>query len=386
MMHRMQHEVDASAPGSAALLLADNVVLLDPDAAVFNAMLEGWQRQQQSRVLQSTTITGRAGVVRRLAEFCNLYPWQWSADDVEAFFAGLQSGPRPLAPSTMRNYQVSVRLFLAFVTDVRYGWRQVCQERFGEAPRQLLDEWNTVAHKVDFEGKPGRRPLTYDEVQTLFDAADSRVEQIRATGRKGALAAQRDSALLKTIYAFGLRRREAWGLDLSDLRHNPKVGSFGRYGAIFVRWGKGSRGSPPKRRTVMTVPEMDWIVPVLQQWVEDIRPRFSPGSLSAMWVTERCSRLSRRSVDEAFVAARTAAGLDPTLELHSLRHSYVTHLIEFNYPEKFVQDQCGHATASTTAIYSGVSDEYRNRLLNQVLRDRVPDLWSQPGSRTEGAQ
>lgn len=382
----MQRPSEGVPPGPAALLLTDNVLLLDPAAVVFNAMLEGWERQQQSRVLQKTTIAGRAWVVRRLATFSNLYPWQWSAEEVEAFFTALQSGSRPLAPSTMRNYEVSVRMFLAFVTDARYGWQQVCQERFGEIPRQLLDEWNTVAHKVDFEGQPGRRPLTYDEVQALFDAADGRVEQIRAAGRKGALAAQRDSALLKTVYAFGLRRREVWGLDLSDLRHNPRVASFGRYGAVFVRWGKASRGSPPKRRTVLTVPEMDWIVPVLQQWVEDTRPRFSPRSLSAMWVTERCSRLSRRSVDEAFAAARTAAGLDPALDLHSLRHSYVTHLIEFNYPEKFVQDQCGHATASTTAIYSGVSDEYRNRLLSQAIRDRAPDLWSPLSETTRGQQ
>ena len=106
MMHGMQHEGGGPARGPAALLLADNVVLLDPEAAVFNAMLEGWQRQQQSRVLQATTIAGRAGVVRRLATFCNLYPWQWSAEEVEAFFAGLQSGSRPLAPSTMRNCRV----------------------------------------------------------------------------------------------------------------------------------------------------------------------------------------------------------------------------------------------------------------------------------------
>jgi integrase len=106
------------------------------------------------------------------------------------------------------------------------------------------------------EGQPHRRPLTYDEVQALFDAADGRVEEIRSRGRKGALAAQRDAALLKTVYAFGLRRREAWGLDLADLRHNPQVRQFARYGAVFVRWGKSSNGSPPKRRTVLTVPEM----------------------------------------------------------------------------------------------------------------------------------
>jgi site-specific recombinase XerD len=114
-------------------------------------------------------------------------------------------------------------------------------------------------------------------VQALFDAADGRVAQIRGTGRKGALAAQRDAALLKTVYAFGLRRREVWGLDLADLRRNPKVPAFGECGAVMVRWGKSSRSSPPKRRTVLLVPEMDWVVPVLAQWLTEIRPRFAPG-------------------------------------------------------------------------------------------------------------
>src|ERR1700678_168884 len=130
----------------------------------------------------------------------------------------------------------------------------------------------------------------------------------------------------------GLRRREAWGLDLADLRHNPQVRQFVQYGAVFVRWGKSSNGSPPKRRTVLTVPEMDWVVLVLQQWTGEVRPLFSPGAHPALWVTELRGRLSRRAINEAFVEARDAAGLDPVLDLHCLRHSYITHLIEFGYP------------------------------------------------------
>ena len=377
MLHPMQRAGEGGLPGSAALTLVANVVPLDPEPTVFEAMLQGWERQQRSRALQEATIAARAWVVQRLAAFSGQYPWQWTVAEVEAFFDSLRSGPRPIAVATTRNYQVAVRMFLAFVSDARYGWPQECLRRFGRAPQQLLDEWNTVGHRVGFEGRPGRRPLTYDEVQALFDAADERAEKIRSRGRKGALAAQRDAALLKTVYAFGLRRREAWGLDVCDLRHNPKVAAYGRFGAVFVRWGKASRGCPPKRRTVFTVPEMDWVVPVLQQWVDQLRPQFSPGVLPALWVTERCGRLGRRGVNDAFVAARTAAGLDPSLDLHSLRHSYVTHLIEFDYPEKFVQDQCGHATASTTAIYSGVSDEYRNRLLTRALRGQHPDWWAE---------
>lgn len=72
---------------------------------------------------------------------------------------------------------------------------------------------------------------------------------------------------------YGLRRREAWGLDLADLRHNPQARQFGQYGAVFVRWGKSSNGSPPKRR----------------------------------------------AINEAFEEAHDAAGLDAVLDLHCLR-------------------------------------------------------------------
>ena len=59
------------------------------------------------------------------------------------------------------------------------------------------------------------------------------------------------------------------------------------------------------------------------------------------------------------------------------RHTYVTHLIEFDYPERFVQEQVGHSYASTTAIYTSVSDAYRNTLLRRALAAGNPDLWEQ---------
>jgi site-specific recombinase XerD len=217
--------------------------------------------------------------------------------------------------------------------------------------------------------------LTYDEVQALFDAADGRAEEIRARRKKGALAAMRDSTALKVVYAYGLRRQEACCLDLSDLRRNPKVLDYGRCGALFVRYGKASRGSPPKRRTVLTVPEFDWVVDVLSHYLDEVRPAFLPGKHPALWITERRGRLSLRRLDEAFEVARAAAGISEDLDLHSLRHSYVTHLLEFDYPERFVQDQVGHEYASTTAIYSGVSDDYRNRLVRKSLEARHAVLW-----------
>ncbi|WP_237304730.1 tyrosine-type recombinase/integrase [Streptomyces qaidamensis] len=338
-------------------------------------MQEGWARQQGARFLQESTIGARLRLIGRLADFTGLYPWQWTPADGEAFIVHLRNGAQPIQLSTARTYEVTISLFMEYLRDPRYGWVEACLERFGEAPQVVFHEGNSVLHTVEYEGDPRRRPQTYDEVQALFDVADARPGKIRGQGRKGTLTALRDAAVLKTVYAFGTRRTEASKVDLVDLRRNRKAPRFGPYGSMTVRFGKSSKGAPPKRRMVLTVPEMDWVVDVLGEWVRDVRPHFAPGKHPALWVTERVGRLSPRSINEAFVAARQDAGLDEDLDLHCLRHSYITHLTEFGYPARFVQEQAGHSHAATTAIYMGVSDEYRNALLETSLKRRLGDDW-----------
>ncbi|MEV0261052.1 tyrosine-type recombinase/integrase [Streptomyces sp. NPDC050617] len=370
----MNQAVDLT--GSAHVVLAGVEMRLNPESAIFDAMLEGWARQQRSRFLKwDSTIKPRLQMVRRFWRYTNQYPWQWEPAEGEAFISQLQTREKGLASSTGRGYENQLKMFLEYVTDPRYGWLALCHEQFGQVPVQIWHELNTATHTAEYEGDPRRRPLSYDEVQKLFDALDGRVEEIRALKRKGVLCALRDSAMIKTYYAYGLRRREGLGLDLADLRRNPKIAHYGKHGAVFVRWGKSSKGSPPKRRTVFTISEMDWIVGVLEHYLVEVRPRFSPGAHPAIWMTERRGRISKRSVNEAFTAARDAAGLEKELDLHCLRHSYITHAIEFGYPEKFVQDQAGHAYASTTALYSGVGDDFRNRLVRKQLSQRYPGLW-----------
>lgn len=310
-----------------------------------------------------------------MVEFTGDYPWQWTAADGEAFIDHLRSGDNPVRLSTARSYEVIISLFLEFLLDPRYGWAQACYERFGEAPQAVFHDGNSVRHKDEYEGDPRRRPLTYDEVQALFDAADARPSKIAGRGVKGALGAARDAAVLKVIYAFGLRRTETTQLDLVDLRRSRKAPQFGNFGTVMVRYGKATSGSAPKRRTVLLVPEMDWVVATLDEWITELRPRFSPGSHPALWLTERVGRISGRSINEAFVAAREDAGLDRHLDPHCLRHSYVTHLTEFGYPARFVQEQVGHSHGATTSIYMGVSNEYRNTLLEAALKTRLGDDW-----------
>ncbi|GAA2046675.1 hypothetical protein GCM10009839_59070 [Catenulispora yoronensis] len=352
-------------PGSARLELREGVLLLRPEDAVLDAMVAGWEKQQRGgRRLQQETVDNRKNVVRRFVEFTNEYPWRWSAAHMDEWTAQMVM-EQALAESTLRNYQGAIRMFCDYLTSPYYRWAEECEARFGTHPTQIVHEWNTVAHLVDYEGGPGRRPLTREECQALFDYADEQVERAVRLGRKGALTAYRDSTALKLIYGWGLRVTEASKLDRPDWYRNPKAPELGKFGMLNVRWGKRSKGSPPKRRMVASV--MPWAVEAVEDYLVNIRPRFGPSEHPAMWLTERGSRLRPREIEERFASYRDALGMDGDLVPHCLRHSYVTHLIEDGADPKFVQEQVGHKFASTTGIYTGVSGDFMNTMLRQHL-------------------
>lgn len=344
-------------------MLTPGVAHLDPRAAVFEAMLAGWERQQLSRMLAAATVARRVRVLRRFGEFTNEYPWCWRPADAEEFSGALRGEGR--ARSTIRLYQQSVALFCDFATDPRYGWAEECERRFGSHPVQICTEANMVTHTDGFEGDPGRRPFTRTELQAFFDYADAQVGRISSAGRKGALAAFRDSVCFKVIYGWGLRRTESVMLDTGDWHPNPAAPQFRDLGSLHVRWGKAMRGGAPRRRTVLSV--FGWAVEAVEQYLAEVRPLLEPGEHPAMWVSERRGRIAARALNDRFAAYRDALGLPDVLDLHALRHSYVTHLVEDGFPERFVSEQVGHRYASTTAIYTAVSDDFKNRVLARAL-------------------
>lgn len=95
--------------------------------------------------------------------------------------------------------------------------------------------------------------------------------------------------------------------------------------------------------------------------------RDAPRVLGRAMASERAGRVSEDRFNAAFTRAAADAGLDAGLGPHCLRHSYVTHLIEDGYDALFVQQQVGHEYASTTAIYTSVSSDYRTRTLRAAL-------------------
>ena len=107
----------------------------------------------------------------------------------------------------------------------------------------------------------------------------------------------------------------------------------------------------------------------MQEYLAEVRPLYGAdaNSSSALWLTERGSRISTRHINERFAAYRDAMGLASELTPHCLRHSYVSHLVEDGIDPLFVQQQVGHSWASTTAIYTSVSSDYKNKVMRQAL-------------------
>lgn len=356
--------------GSAGLHLVDGVPLLHPEDQVFAAMLEGWRNQQLARNLGHSTIEGRERQVRAFFRHSDAYPWWWTLALADEWFSDLRA-VRQCARSTVRGYQVAIRGFCTYLTDPAYGWTEECERRFGTHPIQVINEVNSAAHVADSEAEPDKRAFTRKELIALFDYADEQVDHKRAQGRKGWLPAFRDAVILKTAYGFGLRRNETRMLDVADFGRNPDGKEFGEYGICYVRHGKAKKGSPPKRRSVLTV--WPWVSEILEQWFTEVRPTFGVDGNPAAWPSERAARIGVQQLNKRLAGYRDALGLDPALDFHSLRRSHITHCIEDGFDARFVQEQAGHDHASTTSIYTCVSSDYRVRTLRRALDGMVAE-------------
>jgi hypothetical protein len=126
-------EPEDGLAGAARLVLVKGVSFLDPESVVFEAMLAGWERQQRVRFLKLDTIQSRLALVRRLATESNLYPWQWTAGEVEAFLAHRRSGDRPVRCRRCGGMSVCCGCFCS-TSPIRGTGGQLCVSS-GSVPR-----------------------------------------------------------------------------------------------------------------------------------------------------------------------------------------------------------------------------------------------------------
>lgn len=179
--------------------------------------------------------------------------------------------------------------------------------------------------------------LTVDEVAALLDAA--------AMGGGGDPVVLRDKALLEFMYATGARVSEAVGANGSDLDLDARVARL---------IGKGS-----KQRLV---PFGSYAKEALTHYLEAGRPQLENKAKGnrergAVFLNKRGRRLSRQSVWEITRLAGERAHITTPLHPHILRHSFATHLIQGGADVRTVQELLGHASVTTTQIYTHISPE-----------------------------
>jgi len=149
----------------------------------------------------------------------------------------------------------------------------------------------------------------------------------------------RDKAILETLYGTGIRISELTGLDLEDmdlLEREMRV------------MGKGSRER--------VVPVGDAAAAVLREYVAVGRPRLArSASQRAIFLNQRGGRLTRQGAWGLVRKYAGRVGLAEKMTPHTLRHGYATHLLENGADLRYIQELLGHASVSTTQIYTHVS-------------------------------
>jgi integrase/recombinase XerD len=250
--------------------------------------------------------------------------WSASADvAIDYLAARTRRGRRDdpgLAPSSLRRRAASLKGFFRFA--------------YGEG----LIPVDVAAH-VDLP-KPSRllpETLTVAETEALLDAAG---------GDDGGPHRLRDRAILELLYAAGLRISEAIGLDREDLSTD---------GAFVRVIGKGD-----KERLV---PVGDIALEWLGRWIAGPRTALlavghvEPRRGGPLFLGDRGGRLARQQAWAAVKRAASRAGLAGRVSPHTLRHSFATHLLEGGADLRIVQELLGHASISTTQLYTHLTGE-----------------------------
>ncbi|WP_280472986.1 site-specific tyrosine recombinase XerD [Nocardia cyriacigeorgica] len=196
-----------------------------------------------------------------------------------------------------------------------------------------------VAHAVK-PPAPGRRlpkALPYDEVLKLLEAAGGDC----GTSGDGVARGLRDRALLELLYSTGARISEMVGLDVDDLDMPER--------AVVLRGKGGKQRIVPIGRPALAAVDAYLVRgrPVLAA-----RGR---GNAGALFLNARGGRLSRQSAWQVLQSAAERSGIGASVSPHTLRHSFATHLLDGGADVRVVQELLGHASVTTTQIYTLVT-------------------------------
>jgi tyrosine recombinase XerC len=289
--------------------------------------------------------------------------------DIDGFIHYLRS-ERALSPRTVDSYGRDVSQFLSFCEYLGIPADEPCRisqstlrkylaslQARGAAQSSIARRLSAVRAYLRYLAREGR--IESNPAYALRPARRARrlpraarpqeVDRLLSAAGGSGPQALRDRAILELMYSSGIRLSELVGLNIED--YSPET--------LSVRvMGKGARERiAPVGRQAATC---------IREYLERGREHFRPDpECRALFVNNRGSRLSGRSVQRMLKKYLRKAGLPSEFSPHSLRHSFATHLTDGGADLRIVQELLGHADISTTQIYTSVSRErlyriYRN--------------------------
>ncbi|BBZ67481.1 tyrosine recombinase XerD [Mycolicibacterium insubricum] len=183
---------------------------------------------------------------------------------------------------------------------------------------------------------PSRRlpkSLTVDQVLALLEAAGG-------DGAAETPLSLRNRALLELLYSTGARISEAVGLDIDDVDTEAR--------AVLLRGKGGKQRLVPIGRPAVTA---------VDNYLVRGRPELAVRGrgIPALFLNARGGRLSRQSAWQVLSDAAERAGIETAVSPHTMRHSFATHLLEGGADVRVVQELLGHASVTTTQIYTMVT-------------------------------
>jgi site-specific recombinase XerD len=261
-----------------------------------------FKRDLQIRGYADNTVDQYVHCVRNLVKHYMRPPDELTVDDINNFQLHLTK-ERKVAWSTFNIYVFAMRVFFL---------------------ETLKKDWEVTAIPYQKTGRKLPEILSGSELNALFKS----------------LSNIKHRAILMTTYSAGLRLSEVINLQVSDVDSQRMV--------IRVEQGKG--------RKDRCVPLSDRLLPVLRQYWKAARP---PGWLFQGQDPNR--PLNPSSVQLVFKKAKKRAGITKNVTVHSLRHSFATHMLERGVDIRTIQRLLGHRSLSSTQVYTHVAKNYVNQ-------------------------
>jgi integrase/recombinase XerC len=280
------------------------------------------------RRLSPHTDSNYARDLRAFVKYCEkVQVEEWGAVDsqhVRVFAA--QSHSRGLSPRSIQRRLSAIRSFYEFLIKQNTDRQDKPEARSGIISNPAVDVRAPKAAK--------RLPETLDPDQM------ARLLEIPA----GDQLVTRDRAIMELLYSSGLRLAELVGLDVGGLDLRDRT--------VKVH-GKGN-----KERSV---PVGSVAVQALEKWLQERAALVKPGEL-ALFVSRRGGRLGPRGVQKLVAQWAVRQGLSMHVYPHLFRHSFATHLLESSRELRGVQELLGHASISTTQVYTHLDFQHLARI------------------------